>query len=74
MRRGPWAGGHVLIALAFLLLAPAAAGAAEASEAEAVRAANRDAKVGEQRQENGGLSHTAVEGRGQLGGRLFRWR
>jgi hypothetical protein len=64
MRKRPWAGGQALIALAFLLLVPAAAGAAEVSEAEAVRAADRDSKVVEEREENGGLSHIAsmVEG------------
>ena len=49
----------LLSALLALALLPAAAHAAEISEGEAVRIANRDAKVVELRRENGGLSHTA---------------
>jgi hypothetical protein len=58
MGRRPWLLGLVLAALAALLLTPAA-GAADVSKAEAVRVASRDAKVVEQRRENGGLSHSA---------------
>ncbi len=46
-------------ALAIVLL-PASAGAAEVSESAAVRVADRDAKVAEERRESGGLSHTAA--------------
>ena len=49
----------LLSALLALALLPAAAHAAEISEGEAVRIADRDAKVVELRRENGGLSHTA---------------
>jgi hypothetical protein len=47
-----------LLAL-LLLLTPAAASAAGVGESQAIRAANRDAKVVGERRENGGLSHTA---------------
>jgi hypothetical protein len=53
MRRAP-----ILAALALLLSLPAPA-AARISEAEAVRAANRDAKVVDQRRQNGELSNSA---------------
>jgi hypothetical protein len=50
----------VLIALAI----PASATASDVSEAEAVRIADRDAKVVEQRERNGGLTHSAERGEG----------
>jgi hypothetical protein len=51
---------RLLCALAaVLLLLPGSAAASDVSAAEAVRAANRDAKVIEQR-ENGGLTHSAA--------------
>ena len=49
----------LLLALIAVALLPAAAGAAALSESEAVRVANRDAKIAEERRENGGLSHSA---------------
>jgi hypothetical protein len=54
----------LLATLLALILLPASAGAAEVGESEAVRAADRDAKVVEERRQNGGLSHSAsiVEG------------
>jgi len=54
----------LLAALAAALLLPAGATASEVSAAEALRSANRDAKVIEQREENGKLTHSAstVEG------------
>jgi len=57
----------VFISLVSLLL-PATANAAGIGEAEAVRAADRDAKVVEQRQRNGGLAHSAsmVDGRWEV--------
>jgi hypothetical protein len=48
-----------LIPLLLLLLVPAAAEGSAVGEDEAVRAANRDAKVVEERRESGGLSHAA---------------
>jgi hypothetical protein len=51
----------VLIALILLLLIPATASASEVTRAEAIRAANRDAKVVEQREKNGGLTHSALK-------------
>jgi hypothetical protein len=51
---------RALLALAALcLLAPATAIGFEAGAAEAVRVADRDAKVVEEREKNGGLSHSA---------------
>jgi hypothetical protein len=52
-----------------LLLTPNAAGASQVGEAEAVRVANRDAKVIAERAENGGLTHTAsiVDGHWEVG-------
>ena len=54
----------LLLALLLVALLPTVAQASEISEGEAVRVADRDAKVVEERRENGGLSHTAslVEG------------
>ena len=54
----------LLVALLALVLLPASAGAAEVSESAAVRVADRDAKVVQERRGNGGLSHSAsmVEG------------
>ena len=51
-----------------LALLPSAAHAAEVGEAEAINAANRDAKVVEQRRENGELTHSAslVEGNWEI--------
>ncbi len=48
----------LLVALLAIALLPATATAAEVSESAATRAANRDAKVAEERQQTGGLSHT----------------
>jgi Glycosyltransferase family 87 len=58
----------VLLAL-LALLAPAPARAAQVDESEAVRAANRDAKVVEQRERNGELTHSAnlVDGGWEVG-------
>jgi len=55
-------------ALVLFLSAPTGACAAGVSEADAVRAANRDAKVVDQRQKNDGLTHSAamVEGRWEV--------
>jgi hypothetical protein len=47
------------IAVAAVLPAPALAGQAEISAAEATKVANRDAKVVEERVRNGGLTHSA---------------
>jgi hypothetical protein len=58
------------LALALLcLLLPATAVASEVGEAEAVHAADRDAKVIEERGRNGGLSHSAsmVDGNWEVG-------
>ncbi len=49
----------LLAALVGAVLLPAPARAAEVGETEAVRAANHDAKVVDQRQKNGGLTHSA---------------
>jgi glycosyl transferase family 87 len=49
----------LFLAAALLLLTAVPAQAAEVSRGEAVQAASRDAKVVEQRQERGGLSHSA---------------
>jgi hypothetical protein len=64
MAKRPWPIGLALTLLAALLFAPAAAGAAEASKAEAVQTASRDVGVAELRREHSGLSHSAslVEG------------
>ncbi len=57
-----------VLAALFLLL-PTTANAAELNEAEAVRAANRDAKVIEEQGKNGALSHSAsiVDGNWEVG-------
>jgi hypothetical protein len=52
-----WAPAAILLAAALL---PAPARASDVGEAEAVRAADRDSKVVGERQENGGLSHSAT--------------
>jgi hypothetical protein len=54
----------LLVALLAFVLLPATASAAALGESEAVRIADRDPKVAEERAENGGLSHSAsmVEG------------
>ncbi len=60
--------GPVRIGLALLVvvsLVPATAQASQVNEQTAVRAANRDANVREQRRENGGLTHSASEVEGQ---------
>ncbi len=49
----------LLAAAVLLALWPATASAADVSASEAVRAANRDAKVVAQREQNGGLTHSA---------------
>lgn len=49
----------LLAALLVLALLPASAAASDVGEAGAVRVANRDSKVIEQRHENGGLTHSA---------------
>jgi len=49
----------LIAALVGAALLPAVARAAEVSESEAVRAANHDAKVVDQRQKNRGLTHSA---------------
>ena len=54
--RGPLV---TLIAILLLLLVPATATAAQVSESQAVREANRDGKVIEERQKNEGLTHSA---------------
>jgi hypothetical protein len=58
------------VILAVFLFAPAAeAGAGEISEAEAIRVADRDAKVVGERRENGSLTHSAsmVDGNWEVG-------
>jgi hypothetical protein len=64
--RGPFI--CLIIALAALLI-PVSASASEVSEAEAVRVADLDAKVVEQRGKNGELTHTAsmVDGNWEVG-------
>jgi hypothetical protein len=54
--------------LLFLLTSPSAS-AAQVSEAQAVRVANRDANVAKERRENGGLTHSVneVEGHWEVG-------
>ena len=49
----------LLLAAVLLALLPASAGATEVGASEAVRVADRDAKVVEQREQNGGLTHSA---------------
>ncbi len=58
-----------LIPVLLMLLIPATASASDVSEAEALRVADRDAKVVEERQENGALTHTAsmVDGNWEVG-------
>jgi hypothetical protein len=68
---GPGPLGCLLVAIALLLL-PTPAGAAPAGEigaAEAARSANRDAKVVEERERNGQLTHSAnlVDGNWEVG-------
>jgi Glycosyltransferase family 87 len=60
--RGPAAAAFLAVLL--VLLTPATASAAEVGQGQAIRVANRDAKVVEERERNGGLTHSAskVEG------------
>jgi hypothetical protein len=58
--RGPHRAPSICLLVAALgLLIPSGAGAAQVSESGAVRAADRDAKVVEERRKNGGLTHSA---------------
>jgi len=65
--RGPALVSFVSVLL--VLLVPASASAAQVSESQAVRTANRDSKVVDERQRNGGLTHSAsiVDGNWEVG-------